>query len=629
MHDGGARRRRTSHLMFTCRWLSLDMQDAWPPPFRPVPAVKPSAPTLGDLGFEAVVLSGNTPSGEIEALFREDRGLRAVVVEVRGNLILLTRDQLDHQMTGRLGYGRALSARMTAEALVPCTTFSLPPSLDLRAAAAALLDRPEESRYQDVLVVPASGTPRVVPVSQVLEGLSDEFQHAALHDPLTGLANRLGLEESGQALLAGSGSARTAALYVDLDDFKVVNNTFGHRAGDSVLTAFAARLQACTRPADRVARLGGDEFAVLLADVDETGARALANRILRVLDEPFVHDGHALQVSATLGLAMAGDVAAGDSGAGDSGARSSGEGQVGAGGDPGAQLEDLLRQADAAMLQAKHEGKRRLGRIDPSRPESRFARQALIRRRLPHALGSAAFSLHYQPLMDIFTGECRAVEALLRWHDPELGAVSPTEFIHVAEHTGMIHAVGQWVIDQACAQARLWADAGTPRAISVNISPLQLAAGNLATVIHGSLQRHGVPPSLLNVELTESAAIVDLSSAAAQLRTLIGAGIGVALDDYGTAYSSLSLLRELPLTGLKLDKSFIDTIDTDPTSAVLVANVMASARALGLRTTAEGVERETQLAVLRGLGCDTAQGYLIARPLPPAELDMLSRRRVP
>jgi diguanylate cyclase (GGDEF)-like protein len=446
------------------------------------------------------------------------------------------------------------------------------------------------------------------------------FRHAALHDPLTGLANRLGLEESGQALLAGATSARTAALYVDLDDFKIINNTFGHRAGDSVLTAFAARLEACTRPADRMARLGGDEFAVLLADVDETGARALAERILHVLDEPFVHDGHLLQVSATLGLAMAGDVGAGHVGAG----------HVGAGGqDPGTHLEDLLRQADAAMLQAKYEGKRRLGRIDPSLPESRFARQALIRRRLPHAVNTAAFSLHYQPLMDIPTGECPAVEALLRWEDPELGAVSPTEFIHVAEHTGMIHAVGQWVIDQACAQARLWADAGTPRAISVNISPLQLAAGNLATVIHGSLQRHGLPPSLLNIEITESAAIVDFSSAAAQLRTLIGAGIGVALDDYGTAYSSLSLLRELPLTGLKLDKSFIDTIDSDPTSAVLVANVMASARALGLRTTAEGVERETQLEVLRELGCDTAQGYLIARPLPPAELDVLSWRRVP
>ncbi|WP_189337463.1 putative bifunctional diguanylate cyclase/phosphodiesterase [Arthrobacter sp. AFG7.2] len=563
--------------------------------------MKPSTSTLGDLGFEAMVLQGETSSGEIEALFRADRALRAVVVNVRGTLNLLTRDHLDHQMTGRLGYGRALNARVTAEALLPCTTFSLPPSLDLRAAAAALLDRPEEGRYQDLLVVPGSGAPRVVPVWQVFEGLSDVFRHAALHDPLTGLANRLGLEESGQALLGGSGATRTAALYVDLDDFKVVNNTFGHRAGDSVLTTFATRLVACTRPVDRVARLGGDEFAVLLTDVDESIALTLADRILHVLNEPFAHDGHLLRISATLGLAMGSDLGS-------------------AGQDAGRHLEDLLRQADAAMLQAKHEGKRRLGRIDPALPASRFARQALIRRRLPQALGNEGFSLHYQPLMDIRTGQSLAVEALLRWKDPELGAVSPDEFIHIAEHTGLIHAVGLWVIDEACAQARRWQDAGTPRAVSVNISPLQLAAGNLATDLHAALQRHSVPASLLNIEITESTAIVDLPAAAAQLRTLINSGIGVSLDDYGTAYSSLALLRELPLTGLKLDKSFIDAVDTDPTSRILVAGVMASARALGLRTTAEGVERETQLAVLRELGCGTAQGYLIARPLPPAEL---------
>jgi len=219
------------------------------------------------------------------------------------------------------------------------------------------------------------------------------------------------------------------------------------------------------------------------------------------------------------------------------------------------------------------------------------------------------------------------VEALLRWDDQELGKVSPDEFIHVAEHTGEIHAIGRWVIEAACAQARLWADAGTPRAISVNISPLQLAAGSLVTDIHAALERHGVPTSLLNIELTESVAIADLPSAAAQLRALIDTGIGVALDDYGTAYSSLSLLRELPLTGLKLDKSFIDTIDTDPTSAILVAGVIGPAKALGLRTTAEGVERQTQLAVLRELGCDTAQGYLISRPLSSADLDNAPRLR--
>ncbi|TLM74531.1 bifunctional diguanylate cyclase/phosphodiesterase [Pseudarthrobacter sp. NamB4] len=284
-------------------------------------------------------------------------------------------------------------------------------------------------------------------------------------------------------------------------------------------------------------------------------------------------------------------------------------------------MKTCSRQADAAMLQAKHEGKRRLGRIDPSLPASRFARQALIRRRLPQALESAGFSLHYQPLMDIRTGWCPAVEALLRWEDPEAGRVSPDEFIHVAEHTGMIHALGLWVIDEACAQARRWADVGTARAVSVNISPLQLAAGSLVRDIHACLQRHSLPPSLLSIEITESAAISDLASAAAQLRALMDAGIGVDLDDYGTAYSSLSLLRELPLTGLKLDKSLVDTIDTDPTSAVLLAAAMASAKALGLKTTAEGVERESQLAVLKDLGCDTAQGYLIARPLPPADLD--------
>lgn len=543
------------------------------------------------------MLPGDTPAGRIEALFRADRKLRAIVVDVEGTLSLLTRDQLDDRMTGRLGYGRALSVRVTAAGMLPPCLFTLPPALDLPSAAAALLGRPEENRYQDLLVLAPAG-PRIVPVSEIFEGLSDVFRHAALHDPLTGLANRALLEQSGRALVGGD-SPRTAALYVDLDDFKVVNDTFGHRTGDAVLTAFAARLVACTGPLDTVARLGGDEFAILLADVDESGARAVALRVLESLEDPFTHDGHELLLSATLGLAMAGDI----------------DGE-----EPGARLEYLLRHADAAMLQAKHDGKRRLGRINTCQPATRFARQALIRRRLPRALVNKGFSLHYQPLMDIATGTCGAVEALLRWQDAELGNVSPDEFIHVAEHTGEIHAIGRWVLENACAQARCWADAGTPRAISVNISPLQLAAGTLVPDLRAALERHGIAASLLNIEITESTAIVDIVSAAAQLQALIDAGIGVALDDYGTAYSSMALLRELPLTGLKLDKSFIDAIDTDPTSAILVAGVITPAKSLGLKTTAEGVERETQLAVLRELGCDTAQGYLISRPLPPQDL---------
>ncbi|MGO4190074.1 putative bifunctional diguanylate cyclase/phosphodiesterase [Arthrobacter sp. YAF17] len=572
-------------------------------PGIPGRAPRPSSRTLAELGSIAVVFSGDSPSIEIEALFRADRGLRAVVIDVHGTLCLLTRDQVDDRMTGRLGYGRALNTRVKAAALLPKNRFIVEPSMDLRTAAAVILGRPEETRYEDLLVPSARG-PRIVPVSEVFEGLSEAFEQDALHDPLTGLANRRLLDEHGPALVGAAGSSSVAVLYIDLDDFKIINDTFGHRIGDAVLSAFAARLQTCTRPADLTARIGGDEFAVLLVDVDESTARAIAARFLETLENPFTHDGHELHLSATLGLAMAADV----------------DGE-----NPAARLEYLLRHADTAMLQAKHDGKRRLGRIDPCRPPTRFARQALIRRRLPHALATSGLTLVYQPLMDIATGACGGAEALLRWEDPDLGRVGPDEFIHVAEHTGEIHAIGRWVIDQACAQARRWSDAGTPRAISVNISPVQLSSGTLVPDLLAALRRYGLPASLLNIEITETAAVADLRSAAAQLRELTDVGIGVALDDYGTAYSSLAMLRDLPLTCLKLDKSFIDTIDSDPVSAILVSGVIAPAKALGLTTTAEGVERQTQLAILQELGCDTAQGYLISRPLPADQLDAVLR----
>lgn len=568
-------------------------------PGRPGRAPRPSSRTLADLGFPALVLPGEAASTEIEARFRADRSLRAVAIDSGGALCLLTRDQIDDRMTGRLGYGRALNARAKAAELLPEHRIAFEPALDLRAAAAALLRRPEDSRYDDLLVLAEDG-PRIVPVSEVFEGLSEAFQQDALHDPLTGLANRRLLDAYGPALVSGRELSSAAVLYVDLDDFKIINDTFGHRTGDAVLAAFAERLQACTRPVDLTARLGGDEFAVLLVDVAEAEARLIATRFLETLEEPFEHDGHELRLTATLGLAMAGDVD---------------------GGTPAARLEYLIRHADTAMLQAKHEGKRRLGRIDPNGPPTRFARQALIRRRLPLALASSGFNLVYQPLMDIVTGNCDGAEALLRWNDSKLGHVSPDEFIHVAEHTGDIHSIGRWVIDQACAQARQWADAGTPRVVSVNISPVQLVTGTLVPDLREALRRHRLPAALLKIEITETVAVADLRSATTQLQELIDAGIGVALDDYGTAYSSLAMLRDLPLTGLKLDKSFIDTIDCDTTSAILVAGVIAPAKALGLTTTAEGIERQTQLEVLKDLGCDTAQGYLISRPLPPDQLD--------
>ncbi|GAC1385136.1 MAG: hypothetical protein NVSMB43_25450 [Pseudarthrobacter sp.] len=434
------------------------------------------------------------------------------------------------------------------------------------------------------------------------------FRHASLHDPLTALPNRRMLELEAPALTRDTDPSRIGVLFVDLDDFKSVNDTYGHRTGDAVLAEFAARLSGCVRAEDTVVRLGGDEFAVLLVGADEAQAAAIADRVLECMDEHFVIDGHHLDVTATVGLAMTGDLS-GDG---------NGEGAL-------TGLEVLLRHADGAMLEAKQAGKRRVGRLGRDGNPAAFARGALIRRRLPHALEEGALTLEYQPLRDLATGKDHGVEALLRWRDPELGQVSPAEFIPVAEHTGEILRIGAWVIDRACAQARSWSDAGTPLRIAVNVSPLQLASGTLVSDVMGALDRHGLPAGLMEVEITEGTAILDLPGAAAQLQELIDAGVGVALDDYRAAYSTLAMLRALPLTTVKIDKSFIDDIDTDARAAAIVSGLINILQVAGVNTTAEGVERTAQLAVLQDMGCDTAQGYLISRPVAPSDVPAARR----
>lgn len=554
--------------------------------------------------MEALVVPGTVSAAEIDALFRSDRSVRAVVIEEGGSFALLTRDQLEFMLTGRLGYGRALSARRTASELLPAVGSSMPADLDLQSAAQAVLERPEYQRYQDLLVLSAAG-PRIVPVSDIFAAVSAQFRHASLHDPLTGLPNRRMLEEYGPDITAPAGLPGVGILFIDLDDFKGVNDTYGHRAGDAVLTEFARRMARCVRPVDYPVRLGGDEFAVLLTDVDEDSAYAVAAGILDSLEEPFVHDGGELHISATIGLAMGSDVVEEDMLAG---------------------TEVLLRHADGAMLRAKQEGKRRIGRMGPRQEPAPFARQAHIRRRLSSAVDDSALSLQYQPVLDLATGVDAGVEALLRWDDREIGPVAPDEFIPVAEHTGEILRIGAWVLDQACAQSRSWIDAGMPRKIAVNVSPVQFAAGTLPSDIRAALNRHGIPAKMLEIEITEGIEIVDVPSAASQLRELIDMGLGVALDDYGSAYSSLAMLRALPLTTLKIDKAFIRDIDTEPLVATIVRGLIQTLNGIGVRVTAEGVERQEQLDVLRDLGCDTAQGYLISPPMAPSEFGTIIER---
>lgn len=559
---------------------------------------------LVDLSNAASLVPPHTPVQDVDRMFRSNGGLRCLIVENSGILSLLSREHVEHTLTGRLGYGRGIHIRSTAADLAPDTTFVLAGNTDLAQAAQLILDRPEIGRYRDVIVL-TDAAPRVVSVSQVFQRLAEDFRYAALHDPLTGLPNRRQFQERGTALLAAAASsvssslASIAVLYIDLDGFKAINDTFGHRIGDDVLVDFAERLRNNMRGSDVLARLGGDEFAALLVDLSEKQALDIAERIVAAAAEPFTSDGHLLYLSASVGIALNIDVAC-DRGL--------------------SPLEALLRQADAAMLKAKDAGRHQVARLDGRDETAPIARNASIRRRLQQAIDSNAFTLHFQPQLDIRSGECASVEALLRWTDEELGAVPPSEFIPIMELSGDIHRVGRWVIDQACAQARIWMDAGAPRIIAVNVSPLQLAALTLVSDLTDALARHAVPARLIQVEVTESSAIADMPRAIRQLTQLREAGIAIALDDYGTGHSSLAMLRALPLNVLKIDKSFVDFIDTTPNDALLVGGVISTAHALGLTVTAEGIERIAQLQILRDLDCDTVQGFLIARPTAPDDL---------
>jgi EAL domain-containing protein (putative c-di-GMP-specific phosphodiesterase class I) len=272
------------------------------------------------------------------------------------------------------------------------------------------------------------------------------------------------------------------------------------------------------------------------------------------------------------------------------------------------------------MIKAKHAGKRQVARLDEHGEAAPIARNAHIRRRLTHAFETRAFALHYQPQLDLATNEATSVEALLRWTDAELGKVGPSEFIPIMELSGDILRIGTRVIHEACAQARIWLDQGVSRRIAVNVSPLQLAARTVVGDVRTALAEHGVPPRLIQIEITEGAAINDLPRAIGQLSELREMGISIALDDYGTGYSSLSMLRDLPLNIVKIDKTFIDTIDASAAAAALVGGIIDTAHALNLTVTAEGIERPRQLEILRDLGCDTAQGYLISRPESPDAL---------
>ncbi|HEY6124196.1 MAG TPA: EAL domain-containing protein [Steroidobacteraceae bacterium] len=430
----------------------------------------------------------------------------------------------------------------------------------------------------------------------------DERLYRQAHfDPLTQLPNRaLFRDRLAQELAAAAtGLTRGALMYVDLDHFKRVNDTLGHSAGDQLLSVVAHRLKACTKEGDTVARLGGDEFTVLLRNVgDAETARSIADRVIRSLALPANLGGRDYQMRASVGVTLFPD--------------------------DGVDLEDVIRQADLAMYRAKAQGRGR----------AIFFERDMVQRRasftdsgLHRALRRRELSLFYQPQFSLADNRLCGVEALLRWQTRYDGMKLPGEFIPAAEHSGLITDIGGFVLDSACGQFAEWSRAGiAPRMFSVNISLQQLKDSNFVRMVQGALQKHGIAPASLELEVVES--VLADAEVEEPLRAIADLGVKLALDDFGTGYSSLKYLRRYPVHTVKLDRSFLDEIPQNDSAGALVESVITMAHTLGKRVTAEGVESGGQLEFLRSRGCESAQGFYLARPMSAAALtEILESRR--
>ncbi|MFL6628489.1 MAG: putative bifunctional diguanylate cyclase/phosphodiesterase [Vitreoscilla sp.] len=416
-------------------------------------------------------------------------------------------------------------------------------------------------------------------------------------DTLTDLPNRsLLADRVGQLTSVSRRDHRPFALmFMDLDQFKNINDTLGHSVGDALLGEVARRLQGTLREIDTVARLGGDEYAVLLPGADAAGAELVASKLLERLAEPCMVQGHELSMTMSIGIACYPS--------------------------DGDDYEILSRNADTAMYRAKHEGKA-TWRFFAAGMQQRSARQLQLESALRRALERGELLLHYQPQLDGNGEHLVGVEALLRWKHPEFGFVSPAEFIPLAETSGQIVAIGEWVLRTAVAQLKAWMDAGVPpMVVAVNLSAVQFRHAGLPDAVARALSDAGLPAQYLELELTESVT-ANPAAAIAMMDALHALGVRLSLDDFGTGYSSLSYLKRFPLHTLKIDQSFVRDIDTDPDDRAIVQAIIQMARALKLKTIAEGVETDAQHQFLRREGCDMMQGYRFCRPMDAAALEM-------
>jgi diguanylate cyclase (GGDEF)-like protein len=432
----------------------------------------------------------------------------------------------------------------------------------------------------------------------------ERIQYLAHFDALTGLPNRAQLEDRARYALSLAQRNRVslAVMFLDLDHFKDINDSLGHSIGDLLLIELAKRLRQVLRDDDTVSRLGGDEFIFLLYGIDAAGAAHVAQKLLEVIAEPYRIDHYDLNVSGSIGIALYPD--------------------------DGGDLESLSKSADAAMYHVKQEGRRGY-RFFTSEMQSRSARHLQLVSALRQALEQRQLQVHYQPQIAMHGQAVIGAEALLRWTHPELGPVSPAEFIPAAEESGLILPIGEWVLRQAARQAKQWMQDGLPPLVmAVNLSAVQFRHPDLPTLVSRILDEEGLPPEYLELELTEGVAMHDPQGAIAVMNNLHERGVRMSIDDFGTGYSSLSHLKKFKVYKLKIDQSFVRDISTDPEDKAIVAAIIHMAKSLGLQTIAEGVETAGQLAFLAEQGCDETQGYYFSRPLPAEQFAAWAKARL-
>ncbi len=426
----------------------------------------------------------------------------------------------------------------------------------------------------------------------------EKIAHLAHYDALTDLPNRvLFREQMERELHKAVAGEQFALLYIDIDEFKGINDSLGHHVGDELLKAVATRIKACLKPNDLIARLGGDEFAVIQTGAgDRDDVVEFVTRIHDAIRQPHQCLGHQLTTDASIGIALAPQ--------------------------DGTDLDQLIKNADLAMYGAKSEGRRTHRFFEPVM-DARAKARLTMEQDLRQSMVDGGFDIHYQPLLDLGSNEVTGCEALLRWRHPERGMVSPAEFIPLAEDIGLINELGDWVLQTACHEAAAWP---SHIRLAVNVSPVQLKSQTLALRIMGALAASGLPPDRLEIEITEAVLIHDDETALAILHQLRAIGVRIALDDFGTGFSSLSYLKRFPFDKIKIDRCFVSDIEVDG-SADIVQAVVNIATSRNMTTTAEGVETEQQKQLLKKLGCTQMQGYLFSKPQARLRATAIARRR--